>query len=75
VPPSDRKTIFDEITHLQQKQNFPPAGLYDRVQVDASKLKLHSNISKAEKANYIDTSMREAVERPSVGNYNVYHGK
>ena len=40
--------------------------------MDKSKLK--SDLSKADKANYLDSSMRDSVDRPGAGSYNSYHG-
>lgn len=61
------------MAHFQKKQNFPPAGKYDKVEVDTDRAKLHSNISKAENSNYLDSSMRYSLENPGAGNYNVFH--
>jgi hypothetical protein len=64
---ADRKTIFDEMQHETKKKNYPAAGLYDRVSPDVDKTKLKSDLRKAEKASYIDCSMRDSLDAPGVG--------
>jgi hypothetical protein len=43
------------------------------VQTDRTKLK--SDLGKSEKSNYIDSSMRNSLESPGVGNYNSFHNE
>lgn len=61
--------------HQLKKANFPAAGLYDKVQVEADRSKLKSDMSRSEKANYLDSSMRNSLDGPGVGNYNSYHNE
>jgi hypothetical protein len=61
TPPAPRQTIFDEIEHNTKRANFPGAGAYGKVEVQTDRTRLKSNISKAENANYLDTSMRYSL--------------
>lgn len=61
--------------HQIKKANYPAAGNYDKVEVETDRTKLKSDISRADKANYIDSSMRDSLESPGVGNYNSYHNE
>lgn len=73
VKPSTRKTIFDEIEHIQKKFNYPETGKYDKVVTEVDRTKLKSNLSKAENSNFLESSMSDALKAPGVGNYNAYH--
>ena len=61
--------------HQLKKANYPAAGIYDKVQIETDRTRLKSDLSKAVKSNYIDSSMRNSLESPGVGNYNSYHNE
>ena len=73
MPVQKRMTVFDDMEKELKKKNYPAAGKYDKVEVATDRAKMHSDMSKSEKANYLDSSMRHSLENPGVGSYNSHH--
>lgn len=70
-----RKTVFDEIAYEEKKRNIPGAGSYGTISVEVDRLKLKSNLDKADPPTFAEASMRQSLECPGVGNYNAYRAE
>jgi hypothetical protein len=66
-----RATIFDDLLRHQTRLNIPAAGKYDKIDLETKKDKARSGMGKSEVCSYLENSMRNSIELPGVGSYNV----